>query len=132
MINPTRTFVEGLFSSMRDEGFSERFVDALDENLTWTATGNSPLGGVYRGKQEYLEKVLFPLRARLETQPIPNVESILVDGEWATVIFRSTGAKGKNGTDFSMQYCWVMRVVDQKFVEVIGFYDQKKVSDLFA
>lgn len=132
MADPTKNFVEDLFESIHQDGFSHRFIDALDENIVWNATGTSPLGGIYTGKQEYLDRVLHPLFARLATPINPKIERILVDGEWATVLFRSEGVKGKNGSDFSMQYCWIMRIVDQRIVEVIGFYDQKKVCDLFT
>ena len=31
-----------------------------------------------------------------------------------------------------MQYCWLVRVDGVKIAEVVGFFDQKKVTDLFA
>jgi hypothetical protein len=42
------------------------------------------------------------------------------------------GVHGVNGSDFSMQYCWLIRVVDGWITEIIGFYDSKKMNDLFA
>jgi ketosteroid isomerase-like protein len=47
----TRTFLTPLFSSIDDKGFGDSFRAALSEDLTWTATGSSPLAGVYRSKQ---------------------------------------------------------------------------------
>lgn len=67
----------------------------------------------------------------MEGSVTPILERILADGEWGAVYFRTEGQKGKNGADFSMQYCWLMRVVDGKIVEVKGWYDQKKLWDLF-
>ncbi|KAI9699842.1 MAG: hypothetical protein M1820_007017 [Bogoriella megaspora] len=128
----TRSFIEDLFGSISQEGFSDRFKDALHDNLKWTATGSSPVGGVYTSKEDYLNRCLSPLFARLATPVNATVERILVDNEWATVLFRSEGVTGKNGADFSMSYCWIIRVVDKRIVEVVGFYDQKKVWDVFA
>jgi ketosteroid isomerase-like protein len=44
------------------------FLDALANDLTWTATGSSPTSGTYHGKQEYLEKVYRALDERLVAQ----------------------------------------------------------------
>jgi ketosteroid isomerase-like protein len=60
------------------------------------------------------------------------VERIIAQGEWGVVEFSSTGGLGKNGTDYSMRYCWVMHVRDNRVDEVIGYYDQVKVVELFS
>lgn len=127
-----RDFLGDLFGAVNKGGLSDRFVNALHEDLVWTATGTSPLSGVYRSKQDYLENVLKPLHARLATPVRPVVRRILVDGDWATVLLQTEGVKAVNGADFSMEYCWIMRVVDQRITEVIGFYDQKKMWDIFS
>jgi hypothetical protein len=31
-----------------------------------------------------------------------------------------------------LQFCWVIRVVDGLVREVVGYYDQTKVAELFA
>ena len=128
----TRTFIEILFSDLGAEGFNHRFYHALSEDIVWTATGTSPLAGTYHGIHEYKTKVLKPLHERLEQWPKPRVDMLIVEGEWASVLFHSVGAKGRNGVDFNMQHCWLVKVIGEKIVEGIGFYDQKKVNDLFA
>jgi ketosteroid isomerase-like protein len=132
MSTSTQTILTHLFTSISTSGFRETFLNALSDDVIWTATGSSPLSGRYEGKREYVEKVLQPLHDRLEASPRPEVERIIVDSEWAAVLFRSSGARGLNGVDFSMQYCWLMKVVDERITEVVGFYDQKKMCDLFG
>lgn len=85
----------------------------------------------YEGKQVYLEKVLTPLRNVLEVMPVPIIDKILVDGDWAAVNWHSEGVKGKNGADYDMTYAWMMRVENNKICEVIGFYDGQKVAAVF-
>ena len=128
----TRIFLSTLFSSVHTDGFGSSFQKALSENVVWTATGTSPLAGVYRGKQAYLDNVLNVLHERLETPIRLVLHRMIVEGEWASVHFESSGVRGKNGSDFSMQYVWLIRVVEDTIVEVIGFYDQKRMFDLFA
>lgn len=128
----TRSFITNLFNSVGKDSFGQTFRDALSDDLIWHATGSSPLAGIYHSKQEYLDKVLYRLHDRLATPVKPEIRRVIVEGEWASVYFESKDVKGKNGADFSMQYVWLVRVVEEKILEVVGFYDQKKMWDLFA
>ncbi|GAA1826781.1 nuclear transport factor 2 family protein [Pseudonocardia ailaonensis] len=128
----TRATVEDLFAEVSRTGFGAGFQDRLSDDLVFTVTGTSPLAGRYPSRAEYQEKVLARLHERVATPIRPTVEQVLVDGEWATVLFRTEGVRGHNGADFGMRYCWVLRVVDDLVVEITGFYDSTKMLDLFA
>jgi hypothetical protein len=93
--NETREFVESLFTAVALDNFGQSFATALSDNLVWTVTGSSPIAGTYASKQIYIEKVLTPLRAVLVSLPVPIVEHIVVDKEWAVVNWRSEGVVGK-------------------------------------
>ncbi|KIW34469.1 uncharacterized protein PV07_01247 [Cladophialophora immunda] len=132
----TRSFIESLFTAVALDNFGTSFAAALSDDLVWTVTGSSPIAGTYNGKQVYIDKVLTPLRDVLVTLPVPIVEHIFADGDWATVNWRSQGVVGKNGANYDMQYAWLMRTeLDdtgaRKIVEVIGFYDSVKVTAVF-
>lgn len=128
----TRTTLENVFSSISESGLGEAFQDTLADDLVFTVTGTSPLSGTYTSKSEYLKNVLEPLHEQLDTALRPTLEQILVDGQWGTVRFRTEGVYGRNGADFSMQYCWLIRVIDYRIKEVVGFYDTNKMIRLFA
>ena len=128
----TRTTLERVFAAVPTSGFGAPFLAALDDDLVFTATGVSPLSGRYEGKKAYVDGVLARLHERLATPLRPTVEQLLVDGEWACVRFRTEGVRGRNGADFSMQYCWLLRVVAGRVTEIVGFYDTRKMADLFA
>jgi uncharacterized protein len=128
-----KTFLEGCFDRLEKTGWDGSiFLEALADDLRWIATGSSPVSGTYHGKQEYVDKVYKPLDERLATWPKPVVERIIGEEEWAAVQFHSEGGKGKNSVDYNMQYCWLMRVSEGKVREVVGFYDQLKVAELFS
>jgi len=48
------------------------------------------------------------------------------------VEFHGVGGVDRNGTDHTLRYCWVVRVVDDRIREVVGYYDQVKVDELFS
>lgn len=126
-----KSFIRNLFRDIAADGFAKKFEDALDDELVWVATGSSPLSGEYKGKQVYLQKIIGRLHARLQSWPKVVVENILVDGHVACVQFHGEGGVGKNGANFDIQYCWVMKIRNQKIVHVTGYYDSVKMSNLF-
>ena len=129
----TRRFLTDWFDQLEATGFDGTvFLGALSDDLVWTATGNSPVSGTFRGKQAYIDGVWRGLDSHLVTWPKAEVQRILADGEWAVVEFHGVGGLGRNGTDYTLQYCWVLRVVEDLIVEVVGYYDQVKVAELFA
>ena len=127
----TRNFVERTFGEISKNGFGSSFLDKLSEDVVWTANGTSPRG-YYEGKSAYKGKILDRLHERIAGFGQPYVDRILADGQWAAVNFHTVGARAHNGLDFSMEYCWLLKVEDEKIVEVVGFCDSKKMCDLFA
>lgn len=126
-------FLRDWFARLAESGWTaEVFLAALDKDVIWTATGNSPISGTYRGREAYVEGIYRRLDARLICWPLAHVERIVADGAWGVVEFSSTGGLGTNGTDYNMRYCWVIHVSDTGVDEVIGYYDQQKVAELFA
>jgi ketosteroid isomerase-like protein len=128
----TRRTVQRAFAGISQSGFTETFTDTLADDVVFTATGTSPVAGRYEGRTEYRTKVLARLHDRLAMPIRARVEQLIVEGEWATVRFRSHDVRGVNGTDFSMEYCWLIHVVDGRITEIRGFYDTKKMNDLFT
>ncbi len=129
----TRAFVHDWFARLERSGFAAPvFLAALADDVVWTATGHSPVSGTFRGKQAYIDGVYRVLDDRLQRWPQAQVTRILVDGEWASVEFVGVGGVGRNGTDYTLQYSWILHVVDHHIREVVGYYDQSKVLELFA
>lgn len=131
MATETKTFINNLFGNIANEGWSTKFADALDDELVFTATGTSPLAGRYESKQKYKEGVLDRLHDRLAAWPKPIVDNVLIDEDSACVQFHSEDGQGKNGADFNMQYCWVLKLKGSKIVEITGYYDSAKMIALF-
>lgn len=133
MTDSAGTFLHRWFDRLAETGWTaEVFLDALAQDLVWTATGTSPISGTYHGRDAYIDGIYRRLNERLASWPRPHVERILGDGQWGMVEFSSTGGLGKNGTDYNMRYCWVIHVVNDRVAEVVGYYDTQTVTALFA
>ena len=132
------TFTDSLFAN-----FPTTVRPSLSEDLSFTVTGTTPISGHYTSKQTYMDKVLDPLFSRIAGDfPSPTIENMLVDSQpvggegsqqlWCAVHFRTEDVRGKNGCDFSMRYCWLIRVEEARVIrEIVGFYDSAKVTALF-
>ncbi|MET3860823.1 ketosteroid isomerase-like protein [Dietzia sp. 2505] len=132
-MNLARHFLADWFDRLSASGFDGSvFLDALADDLVWTATGQSPVSGTFHGRQQYIDNVWTPLDQHLARWPRAEVVRILGDGDWATVQFRGVGGLGVNGSDYTLDYCWIVHVENDRITEVIGFYDQTKVNELFA
>jgi ketosteroid isomerase-like protein len=127
----TRAFITDLFDRIAETGGYGPLLDALSDDLVWTVTGTSPISGVYHGKQGYIDGVFSRLDERLEAWPAAQVEDILADGDTAVVFFTGVDGRGRNGLDYSMRYCWRMRVDDTRISQVTGYYDGIIVNRLF-
>lgn len=126
------TFLRDWFERLAESGWTaDAFLAHLSKDLVWTATGSSPVSGTFHGLQAYADGVYRKLDERLDRWPTPKVERILADGQWGVVEFTTAGGLGKNGTDYNMRYCWLMHVTGDKVDQVIGYYDQLKVAELF-
>ena len=128
----TRRLVSGVFERWEADGDPAAFLAALSDDVVWTIAGSSALAGVYQGLQAYRERVYAALAERLETWPVPEVDQLVADGEWAAVRWTGDGGQGRRGEDYSMQYAWWLRVSGDRIHEVIDFYDDLKVTALFA
>jgi uncharacterized protein len=126
----TRAVLNSVFEAWerRDAG---PFVAALADDLSFTVTGTSPIAGSYTGRDAYVAGVLDPIIERLDGMTSLRLVRLVVDGEWAATHLRGRGT-GKRGEDYNMDYCWMVRVVDRKIAEVVGFYDSVKVNALFG
>ena len=132
MSDTNRQFLTTLFDSIAREGWGENFMAALHDDLEFNAMGTSPVSGVYRGKETYRNQLIKRLDERLETWPVPVVDTMMVDGDLACLQFHATGGKGKNGADFNMNYCWVLRLENSQITTIWGYYDSIKMNALFA
>lgn len=131
MSEENRQFLSSLFQSIADQGWGENFMAALHDDLEFNAMGTSPISGCYRGKESYRDQLLKQLDDKLASWPVPIVDTMIVDGDLVCLQFHATGGKGKNGADFNMQYCWVLRLEHQKIIKIWGYYDSFKMNALF-
>lgn len=83
--------------------------------------GSKENSGVYEGKQNYVDNVLGKLNQWVKRPPVPELQKLIVNGDWATAWLKAN-AESLDGKSFEVNYCWLIRVADKQVVEVVGFY----------
>ncbi len=121
--------ITALFAHL-EQGDGARFFEHVADDVDWTVEGTHPLAGRYHSKKDFLAGTFEKLAKVLPDGAQLSTENILIDGDWAIVELRSN-ATAKNGMRFNNRYCWVIRFVDRRIVEVRAYLDSALVTELF-
>jgi len=98
------------------------FDDILAPDVVWTVKGSGPGAGVYRGRQDLVERAVKPLSARLAKPIRPTVRHLLAEGD-AVVIHWDGEAETKDGKPYRNSYVWIFRMRGGRATEVTAFLD---------
>jgi len=109
-------------------GNPQLLLDSMADDIEWTIIGSTALSGTSHGKQEVIDKLLKPLRARLADGPIVfQPERFIAEGEY--VVMQARGrATALSGKPYNNTYCIVCRIVDGKLKEMIDYVDTELIT----
>ncbi|WP_324132383.1 nuclear transport factor 2 family protein [Bosea sp. (in: a-proteobacteria)] len=98
------------------------FETLLVPDVVWTIHGSGPVAGTYRGLQNFIQNASVPLVSRLTTPILPDVRSIMADGDIVSIRFDGS-ATTTSGAPYRNQFVWIFRMVDGRVVEAEAFLD---------
>src|SRR5260221_10522156 len=110
------------------KGNTQPLLESLADDIQWTIIGTTALSGTSRGKQEVIDKLLKPVRARLADGPLVfAVDRLIAEGEH--VVMQARGrATSKSGKPYNNTYCIVCRIVDGKLKEMTDYIDTELIT----
>ena len=110
------------------KGNVQPLLDSLADDVEWTIIGSTALSGTSLGKQQVIDKLLKPIRARLADGPIVfQPERFIAEGEY--VVMQATGrATALSGKPYNNTYCIVCRIVDGKVKEMVDYIDTELIT----
>ena len=110
------------------KGNVQPLLDSLADDVEWTIIGSTALSGTSRGKQEVIDKLLKPIRARLADGPIMfQPERFIAEGEY--VVMQAQGrATALSGKPYNNTYCIVCRIVGGKVKEMVDYVDTELIT----
>ena len=109
-------------------GNLQPLLDSMADDIQWTIIGSTAVSGTSRGKQEVIDKLLKPVRARLADGPIVfQPERFIAEGEY--VVMQAKGrATALSGKPYNNTYCIVCRIVDGKVKEMVDYVDTELIT----
>lgn len=127
MTAESKRLVEDAFAAWADG--SGGVFGLLSDDARWTITGTSSLAGTYTGRQQFLDRAVAPISARL-SQPIrPTVRSVVAEGD-SVVVLWDGHAVALDGQPYDNAYSWHLRVEGGSIVEVTAFFDSPTLTEL--
>ena len=120
-----RATITSIFEAM-SRGETRPFGEAMAEDFTWRMTGTTAWSGTYAGKAD-VQRMLGTLRQQWATQYKSTPSRILADGDHVVVETRGDVVT-KTGKPYNNTYCFVIRMRDDKMVELTEYFDTELVS----
>ncbi len=125
-----KDFITALFQKW-EKGDSSDFFGALAEDVVWTAIGHTPISGTFPSKAEYMKNTYLPLQSVFAGKTSCKVKRIIAEEAVVAVEWHGETPLA-NGGIYKNDYCWVVRVAQEKLIEVVGYLDTASVNALFV
>jgi ketosteroid isomerase-like protein len=103
----------------------------LADDARWTITGNSVAAGTYTSRQDFLDRVIGPFNARMQTPLVPVVRALYGDGDTVVALFDAS-ATVRDGQPYRNTYAWFMTLRGGVIVDVVAFFDGIEFDDLWS
>lgn len=104
--------------------------DLLADDANWTITGNSMAAKTYPTKEAFMNEVIRPFNARMQTPLVPTVRRLYVEGDTVIVFFDAKGT-ARDGKPYANTYAWILEMRDSKIVRAHAFFDSIAFDDLW-
>ena len=120
-----RATITSIFEAM-SRGETRPFGEAMADDFTWRMTGTTAWSGTYSGKAE-VARMLSTLRQQGATRYKSTPSRILADDDHVVVETRGEVVT-KAGKPYNNTYCFVIRMRDDKMVELTEYFDTELVT----
>ncbi len=127
-MNPSenKNLMQRIFSGL-SEGNSQLFFESMADDFCWTLTGTTKWSKTYSGKQAVIDKLIGPLRAKLEGRIRTTARRFIADGEFVVVEAQGNN-RTKTGAAYNNTYCYVFRLEGGKLKEMTEYFDTELVT----
>jgi ketosteroid isomerase-like protein len=129
MTSPTernRATITAIMEAM-SRGETRPFGDAMADDFTWRMTGTTAWSGNYVGKADVQGRMLKTLRQQWASQYKSTPSRIFADGDYVIVETRGEVVT-RTGKPYNNTYCFVIRMRDDKMVELTEYFDTELVT----
>ena len=113
------------------EGNDQPFLDAMHEDFTWTWMGSGGLSRTFAGKDAVLNELWQSVKTDIAQPFRVTANRIIAEGEYVVVEGQGNN-QTPDGKEYNNRYCWVMKMLDGKIVELKEYMDTALVQRTFS
>lgn len=126
-----KRFIEEIFTEL-SRGNPSLWLERMSDDVVFSIIGNTKFSGVFRGKQELIEKAMGPMQQLLVPGSVAlEIKNLIADD--AHVVMEARGrAKTKAGPEHNNTYAMIFRIANGKIVEVREYLDTALVDEVFG
>jgi hypothetical protein len=110
----------------------DEMLGMMADDVRWTLIGNTRFSGTFNGKKEFLDKLIYPLFAQMESMGTATTENMIAEGDYVVLQTSGKGRKTKLGNEYNNTYCIVYKVADGKVKEVTEYCDTELITAAFG
>ncbi len=110
----------------------DEMLGFMADDVRWTLIGNTRFSGIFNSKKEFLDKLIYPLFAQMESMGTAATENIIAEGDYVVLQTRGQGRKTKLGNEYNNTYCIVYKITDGKVKEVTEYCDTELITSAFG
>ena len=122
--------ISSAFESL-SQGDGRPFVDLMSNDFTWIFKGSTNWRGSYSGKTAVREKLLAPLFANFSGTYKNKAHRIIAEDDVIVVECEGNVAT-LAGERYDNKYCYVIRMIDGKMVELTEYMDTALADRVLA
>lgn len=125
-----KAMMQAIFAEM-EKGNREPFGAAMAEDFIWHMMGRTSWSGSYKGRDSVRRMLLRPLFTRFDG--LYRNRAIRMVAEDDIVVVECRGqVRTTEGKDYNNQYCFIVRIADEKIVELTEYLDTALVDNVLG
>lgn len=105
------------------------FFDLLANDVEWTVTGLAPYSGMYKGKNEFIQKAVIPITSKLKTSIKPTLITITAEEDVVWLNWKGT-ATTITDEKYQNHYAWMLTLKNDSIIKATAFLDTYELSKL--
>ena len=125
----TRDFIGDAINLLEIGAIDQFLANYVAENVQWTITGSSVLGGVYSSRADFISTAISRLKSSLRGGIEWRVTNVIIDGPFA-VLEMTSNAVSKCGQPYNNQYVWILEFDGKMFCKVRVYFDDVLVDKI--
>lgn len=107
------------------------YLARVADDVEWTFFGSHRFARTFRGKEDVLTNLLGPLSDCLDGMIKLHISNAIAYGDY--VVIEAQGeARSKEGLPYNNQYCIVLRLKNDRIVEVREYLDTELAKRIFG